>query len=354
MAQPQLTVSGLGDLQQTTLPELNRGRIVELTTDLQKFHVMAPDGILNKDGVVTEGGTGKTFEWRLMMSTGGTSANVGLGYQDATSIRDTTITASAEWRNSKSDYSIIGQEEAHNDSPAKIVSLKLLREKAMMIDLVSLMESNWFGNPVALTDTLSPMSMSTMIVKNATEGFNGGVPSGYTTLFNVSPTQYPRFKNYTFQYTTVDDPDFIRKLSKAVEFTEWKPPVNGLPLLNNAARYRYFSNWSLIGPLQELLKASNDNVGMDLLKYQNAVILNRLPLVRVPALEADTTAPIYGIDLGALKIYRLKGWWMRRTVVDKVPGHHTVKAEYLDSSYNFVMVTRRSSFVGATAATYPG
>jgi hypothetical protein len=40
---------------------------------------------------------------------------------------------------------------------------------------------------------------------------------------------------------------------------DWKPPVDGLPLLRQGQPYRYFSNYGLIGPLQELLKASNDN-----------------------------------------------------------------------------------------------
>jgi hypothetical protein len=36
---------------------------------------------------------------------------------------------------------------------------------------------------------------------------------------------------------------------------------------------------------------------MDVTKYANAVVINRVPLVRVPALEADTTNPIYGVSM---------------------------------------------------------
>jgi hypothetical protein len=352
MSQPFLTVNSLGDLGQTTLPELNRLKITEIATDLQKYLVMSPDGILNKEGVETVE-SGKSFQWDVMVNDSGSAANVGMGYQDHVSIVDTTVQATADWRNSKTDFAVIAQETQMNASPAKIVDLKMLREKAAMISLVVLMENNFFGPPPAITDTLTPWGLRTWITKNASEGFNGAAPSGYTTI-GLNPTTYPRWKNWTAQYTTVDDTDFVRKLNKAVEFVDWKPPIDGLPLLKTGSRYRYFSNYGLIGPLQELLKASNDQLGMDITKYANAVVINRIPLVRVPLLEADTTNPIYGVCMSSVKLYRLKNFWMRRTSIANLPGHHMVNAEYLDSTYQTVFTNRRDSFVLATGTTEPG
>jgi hypothetical protein len=350
MPQPLLNVAGLGDLQQMTLPELNRLRITEIATDLQKFLVMGD--LLTKGNTITVD-SGKSFQWDVMVNDSGTASFVGLGYQDKTSIVDTTVQATADWRHVKTDFAVIGQEEQMNASPAKIVDLTLIREKAAMISLVQLMENAFFGPPPSVSDTVSLWGLRTWLTKSASEGFNGGAPSGYTTI-GLSPTTYTRWKNWTGQYTTVEDTDFVRKLNKAIEFVDWKPPVDGLPLLRQGQAYRYYSNYGLIGPLQELLKAANDNIGMDVTKYAGAVVISRVPLVRVPALEADTTNSIYGVSMGDVKLYRLKNWWMRRTEVPMMPGHHTVKATYLDSTLQTVFTNRRTSFCLSTGTTEPG
>lgn len=347
---PTLSVAGLGDLQQTTLPELNRFSITEIATDLQQMLVM---GDLLKKGSTITVESGKSFTWEVMVNDSGTAANVGMGYQDKTSIVDTTVTASADWRHSKTDWATIGQEVQMNASPAKIVDLRMLREKSAMISLALLMEANFFGAPPSVSDTVTPWGLKTWLPKTASEGFTVGAPSGYSVI-GLNPTIYPRWKAWGFPYTTVDDTDFVRKLNKAVEFVNWKTPVEGLPTLRSGSKYRYFSNYGLIGPLQEYLKASNDNLGMDITKFAGSVLVNRVPVERVPYLESDTTNPFYGVSMGDVKIYRLKNWWMRPTRVENVPGHHTVSAEYLDSTYQFVWTNRRTSFVGATATTEPG
>lgn len=347
---PALTVSSLGDLGQTTLPELNRLRITEIATPLQKFTVM--NSLLRKGNTITVD-SGKSFQWDVMVNDSGSAANVGLGYRDGLSIVDTTVQATANWCNSKVDWAMIGQEEQMNGSPAKIVDLQMIREKSAMIAFVQLMEANFWGPPVALADTLTPYGVNTWIVKNASEGFNGGAPSGFTTI-GLNPSTYPNWKNYTFPYSVVDDTDFVRKLNKSIEFTNFQSPIDGIPTLRDgAAQYLFFSNYGLIGPLQELLKSSNDNLGLDVSKYLGAVVINRIPLVRVPYLEADTTNPIYGLPMGDIKLYRLKNWWMRKTSLPNVPGHHTVKGEYLDCTYQFCWINRRTSFVGSNGTSYP-
>lgn len=346
---PAINVTSLGDLQQTTLPDLNRFHITEIATDIQDFTVM--NGLLRQGNTITVD-SGKSFQWDVMVNDSGAAAVVGLGYQDKVSIVDTTVQATADWKNVKTDWAMIAQEEQFNSGIAKIVDLRMLREKAAAISLVQLMEALIWGPPVAITDLLSMWGFNTWLVKNATEGFFGGAPSGYTTI-GLNPTTFPRWKNYTFPYTTVDDTDFVRKLNKALRFTDWKPPVDGLPLLGTGRERRFFANYGLIGPIQELLKASNDNLGMDITRYHESVVIQRTPLTWVPFLEADTTNPIYGIMMGDLKFYRLKNFWMRRTVLDKTPGHHMVKSEFLDCTGQPVMVNRRRSFVGSSGTTYP-
>jgi hypothetical protein len=279
--------------------------------------------------------------------------NVGLGYSDEVDIPDTMITATADWRNSTTNYAMIGQEVAMNANPAKLIDLEQERRIGAMIALAALMEDNFWGPPVAVDDTVTPWGINTWLQKNATEGFNGGMPSGYTTL-GVSSVTYPRWRNWTFLYTNVSPEDFVRKMSKAAQFVDFKPPVEGVPNLSTGNNWAFYTNYGVIGPLQELLRASNENLGADINVYAGQVIFNRAPVQWVPRLESDTTNPIYGLNWGDFKTYVLAGWWLRESYVPQVPGQHTVSATHVDCTYQWVLRNRRTSFVGATGTTYPG
>jgi hypothetical protein len=187
MPQPLLNVAGLGDLQQMTLPELNRLRITEIATDLQKFLVMGD--LLTKGNTITVD-SGKSFQWDVMVNDSGTAANVGLGYQDKTSIVDTTVQATADWRHSRpisrssarrADEREPGEDRGPDAAP---------REGGDDLAGAVLMENNFFGPPPSVSDTVTLWGLRTWITKNASEGFNGGAPSGYTTI-GLNPTTYP-------------------------------------------------------------------------------------------------------------------------------------------------------------------
>lgn len=346
---PQIAITSHADVGVSTLPEMHRGVLVDIASQLQDYTF---SNYFFYKGATKTVPSGKSFSWRCIVNGTGTAANVGYAYQDRTSIVDTTVEASCDWRASKVDYAMVKPFMQMNADPAKIVDIEVEQEQAAMLSFAELSEANIWGPPVAVDDTLTPWGVNTWLPKNASEGFNGGVPSGYTTLAGLSATTYRRWNNWTAVYTSVNDVDFIRKLTKAIRFTNWKSPIS-VPDPTSRPRRLFFSNHGLIGPLEEYLKASNDNLGVDIQKYQGSVVINGTPIVWTPKLEADTTNPLYGIDMQAWRLYRLKNWWMRQTKLDKAPGHHTVEQTYWDYIYQYVMLRRDTSFVLATAATYP-
>lgn len=350
MANPALMQTSLGDLGQTTLPQLNRGRIVEITSDIQEYTVSK---FLNKQGVVTVDG-GKSFQWDVMVADSGSAANVGLGYIDQPNIVDTVVQATADWRHLKVDWANIAQELQMNKGASQIVDLEMLREKAAMIAQVKLMENNLWGPPVTSSDTITPWGIKTWVVKNATQGFNGSTQSGGNSVLGLNPSTWTRWKNYTDQYTDVTDTDFVRRMLRAIRFTNFRPPVDGLPLLNGGNyKYGLYTNNGLLAPAEEYLKASNDSLGNDMAKYQGKLVIAGIPVQWVPLLESDTTNPIYLLNHNDVKIYRLKNWWMRRSAVPMMPGQHTVSGYFYDTTMQLVFVTRRGSGVLATGTTEP-
>lgn len=348
MPAPTLVATALVDLVATTQRELGKPKFTEIATDLQEHTAMK--SLLKKNRIVIQAGYG--IQWDVMVNHSGSAANIGLGATDNVNIVDTMVQAQADWRNSTANYAFIGQEISMNAEPARIVDLVKERRIACMISLAELMENNFWGPPVSATDLVTPWGVNMWIVKNATEGFNGGAPSGYTSI-GLNPTTYPRWKNWTAQYTNVTKDDLVRKWRKAATFTNFKPPVDGIPTFHTGDQPGYYTNYGVIGPLEEALEAQNENLGPDVASMDDKLIFRRVPVNWVPKLEADTTNPVYGINWGSFKTIVLTGWWLKETNVPVYPGQHTVSAHFLDCTYNWVAKNRRCHFVLATGTTYP-
>lgn len=343
-----LLATQLNDLVAMTLRNLGKPNFTEIATDLQRHTAMA--SLLKQNRVVLASGYG--VQWDVMVNHNGAASNVGLGASDNINIIDTMVQAQADWRNTTSNYAIIGQEIDMNREPARIVDLIRERRIACMIALAELMENNFWGPPVALTDQVTPWGINTWLVKNATQGFHGGAPSGYTTI-GLNPTTYPRWQNYTDQYTSITKDDMIRRLRRAATFCDFMPPVENIPTFNTGNDWKYYSNYAVVGGLEEVLEAQNENLGQDIASQDGSVVFRRVPVMWVPKLETDTTNPVYGINWGDFKTYVLSGWWMKETNVPIYPGQHTISAHFLDCTYQWIMKNRRTSFVIATGVTYP-
>lgn len=343
-----LQANQLSDLVAMTQKDLGKPNFTEIATDLQNH--TAVKNLLKKNRVMLN--SGYAVQWDVMVNHSGSASNVGLGASDNVQIVDTMVQASCDWRNSTANYAIIGQELDMNREPARIVDLVRERRIACMISVAELMETNFWGPPVALADGVTPWGINTWVVKNATEGFNGGAPSGYTTI-GLNPTTYPRWKNYTAQYTAVAKDDLIRKLRRAATFTKFMPPVENIPTFNTGNQWGYYSNYGVIGAMEEILESQNENLGPDVASQDGKVIFRRAPVEWVPKLEADTTNPVYGINWGEFKTVVLSGWWGKETNVPVYPGQHTISAHFMDWTYQWVARNRRSHFVVATGTTYP-
>lgn len=338
----------LTDLVATTQRNLGKPNFTMIATDLQRYTAM--NNLLKKNRVVLTSGYG--VQWDVMVNHNDSAYNVGLGASDNVILKDTMVQATADWRNTVGNYAIIGQEIDMNREPARIVDLVRQRRLAAMIAMAELMERNFWGPPVAADDGVTPWGVNTWIVKAATQGFTGLAPAGYTSI-GLNPVTYPRWRNYADQYTSVSKDDLIRKLRRAATFTDFKPPMEAMGDFNDGAGYGFYTNYAVMGAMEEILESQNENLGTDVASMDGKVVFRRGPLEWVPYLEADTTNPIYGINWGDFKTYVLSGWWMKETNVPVYPGQHTVSAHFMDSTYQWIQKNRRTSFVIATGTTYP-
>lgn len=348
MAAPVLTAGGLGDLIQMTLPAIQRDSYTEIATDLQRHTAMSE---LMLSSRLSEQ-SGSKIQWNVMVDHAGTFRNAGINSPDVVNIKDTQVQASADWRYSTYNWTLIEQEIDMNREPARIVDIIKERHIAAKISAAEGMERNFWGPPVAVTDTETPWGVNTWVVKNATEGFNGGAPTGYTTI-GLNPTTYPRWKNWTYQYSAVTKDDLVRHIRQACEKTYFMPAVEGIPSTTTGHKWGFYTTLSVRQQLEEILEAQNENLGSDLDPEMSKPILRNSKIQWVPFLDADTTGPFYGLDWGYFKTVVLKGWWEKTVTIPHYPGQHTSAVTFVDFFYQFVSKNRRCHFVAATGTTYP-
>jgi hypothetical protein len=332
---PVIQPENVADLVADTLRDLGKPKFTDISSSIQN-HV-AFKNLLHENRAVLHSGYG--IQFNVLVNQSNAARNVSINESDNVNMVDGMVQATANWRGSQTSYMVIRQLLAMNREPSRIVDYVKQQRLMALISLAELMESNWWGAPSS-TDTKTPYGYAYWITKNATAGFNGGALFG-STVAGLSPTTYPQWSNYTAPYTNVTRDDFIRAARKAATFTDFRPPVDGIPTPNTGDDYGFYTNYSVLQPLEEALESQNDNLGLDIAKMDGKVRFRNVNVVWVPWLERDTTNPFIGIDWGWLKTYILEDEWMRETSVPITPGQHNAHSHFLDLTYNWVSKNRR-------------
>jgi len=337
-----LTSDQIVDLVTTTQKDLGKLKWTDIATDLQEF--VALPQILKKKKVRFDSGIG--IQFNVMTGNSGAAKNSGLYAVDDVNVGDVMQTAELPWRHCTTSYAFERRELAMNQEPARIVELVKVRRVDAMLSMAELMESNLWGKPPDSTDTEIPFGVLYWIVKNATEGFNGGNPAGFSAgCAGLSSATYPRWKNWTAQYAAVSKTDLIRKMRKAARFTTFKSPVPQPQYLQGPGQYGIYTNYNVLGTMEEILEDQNDNLGNDVASKDGQTVFRGNPVQWVPFLEDDGTDPVFGINWGTFKPVFLKGEYLREEPPEKAPNQHTVFEVFVDCTLNFECRDRRRLWV---------
>jgi len=341
-----LHAADIPDLVSSTLRELGRGKWTDIASDVVEHHAFRR--LMGKKRMEVFD-SGYEFQWNLMTGHNGSARFTGLGYTANVNITDNIIQGNHPFRYATFNWGIERREIAHNRSgPNRILELIKVRRKAAMISLVELMETAFWRCPAA-GDVDSPHGIAYWIVKSATatttnNGFNGGAPSGYTTVGGINPTTYPRWKNFAAPYTNIDKADLVATMDLAMDRTGFVPPVD-VPTYNSGDDYEILTTRTVRKGLKDIAEGQNDDLGFDLDPANGKVMFRRTPITWIPALDADTDNPIYGINWGELFVATLAGEWMQDTSFEKLPNQPTMMATHTDSTFNFATRNRRRHWV---------
>jgi hypothetical protein len=343
---PAVLAQDLADLVEAVRDKEGSLRFSQIAQSLQDYEVMRQ--WLKKDRVIVDGGVG--FDHKLMTKYDTSARHQGLLDVDVVHIPELLTSIRVDYVLCSANWAILDTELDQASGKEQIMDHIKTRRMGVMIGMAEELERVGWADPDAGDKTL-PWVIKYWIVKNSTEGFNGGLPSGFSSMAGVSLTAHPTFKNYTARYNGVSktDPGLVRKMKLAYRKMGWKSPISGGDADYKAMRrdmYKFYSNEEVYDAWELLLENQNDNLGYDLKPIEDGTPAFRgHPLVWVPKLDDDDTNPVYMVNHSAFFPIIQKGYYLREKTTG-APNQHMISAvTYVDLYYNFICVDRRRQAV---------
>jgi hypothetical protein len=346
---PALMPSQIPDFVETTLNNIKRKKWVDISAEYPHYEFTRHF----KKKLTPEDG-GEALQWEVQIAHSDNTAYTGLFDVDTHTVESVMTNAQVPWSMQKNNFTFDVREKIFQGGDVtKIVDYVKVREHSMYTDFFEFMEKAMWTSPANASITPTPINgIPYYIVKNSstTPGFNGGAPTGHTTVANLSPTTYANWRNWTFVYSQPSRTDLVRKVLEATEKTHFQAAHSYAELDGGMPDWVIYTTFSVWNALKELQEGRNDNLGNDVGYMSGKLVINGIPVRWVPALTsgdvADTSNPVYGVNWRKLKFFFQRGMNMVRSKPIRSADSHNVQHVYLDNSCNYKMTDRRSSFVG--------
>lgn len=334
-----LTYDQIVDLVTGTLEDLGKLKWTMIATDLQEHHAMTQ--ILKKKKVKIRSGI--SVRRSLMVDHSGAAKHVGAFAEDTLNVGTVMKTISVDWRHTTTNYTWDKSEFRMNTDPAEIYDLIKTRRDDAMIALAELMEEAMWSKPADSTDDITPYGLKYWMVGNASEGFYGAAPAGFSA--GAGGLVHSRWRNWTFEFDALTREDAIRKIKRALKHTNFKPPIPVKDYYLGADKSMYTTE-DVQTELEERVEEQNDNLGADLDKYGDNAVIRRIPIRWAPYLDSDTNDPILGVDWGCIYPFFLAGEYMEEDPPQKAAKQHRVLEVHIDTTWNTLCTDRRKLFYG--------
>lgn len=343
-----IQASDIPDIVVTTRKEEGALRFQQIAQSLPFYEVFSR--IFKRDKVTFQ--SGRAISRTLMTKLHRAAADhVGFLEPDVVDIIDVLETMTVEWVHARTYWGLVYQTDVlMNSGPELILNIIKPRRLASVLGLVEELEDAFWADAPASSNKTEPWGIKYWLVSNATAGFNGGAPSGHSTVGGINPTTTPAFKNYTLSYGAVSFMDLIKKLKTAFRACRFVSPVQHPDYRNQIRdRYRGYVNEVTISLMEDLIRAQNSDLGKDLAAMEGQAYINGYPIIQVPKLDADTTNPIYFPDFATFYPVCLKGDYLRETGPIMSKDQHNAWNNFVDLTYNFICIDRRRNIRGYEA-----
>lgn len=203
--------------------------------------------------------------------------------------------------------------------------------------------------PSGPEDRSQPFGIDYWNVGNATEGFNGVLPSGWTTFGTDLPSaQLPENKNWTFQFSKISKDDLIAKLDRSFYETHWSSPVKtpGYKDFREVDR-AIFTTYRVRRGIERAAEAQNQSLGRDVLSMHDSSSVRGFPVLADNTLDRREGDVIHGLSLDTFKLAFLSGWKLRETPPrTNMSAQHNMAAGFFDNISQLICIDKRQNFRG--------
>lgn len=325
-----------------TQNELGRLKVSQIAQALQDYPLVRL--MLKKERRLFRSGRGINIQLFDRLSS--SAKMVGLMDEQIASFGDHLRQMTTPWVHSSADYSLeYRQDVLMNRGESKISDIILVKRKAMLLNLVELLDEKGWAAPTSSTDTMNPRGIPYWIVRNATEGFNGSAHAniGGSTVGGIDTDVVTNFKNWTGTFKDITYADAVRSMRKAFLKIHFRSPENLTEYRGND-KFRIYVNDETKLDFDDIATAQNDNLRSDVAMLDGTSVFKRIPIIHVPQLDLDTTNPIVMLNHGTFYFAILKGDFFRQ-MHEKAPHQPNVTTHSVWLTWNGVCVDRRRNAI---------
>lgn len=353
-----IQATSIADVLIVSLNDLGRLKFTDMMSDYQ--NTIALKRIFRKHKTTIE--AGPECQFNIIIDENHSARHVPLGYVSVVDIPNIMAVGKMPWRHTTWNWAMERRLVAMNQGDNKIIDIAMTQRTAAFGSAIILFERTLWRVPSLADFDLNPVGLPYFIVKSATaatqannNGFNGTVPSGYTLVANINPTTgcNGRYVNYADAYTDIDKTDLVKKMRRANYYTDFTPLVDDMPTYDLGNDFGIYSNYAVVGRMEEMLEAQNEDLGSDIASQDGRVTFRRTPVVPVIELDKDTTNPVYGINWGVIGAKGLKGEWMYEQHFPAEANQPTISMTNTDCSWNMFCTNRRKLWVISNGTTMP-
>jgi len=353
-----LGIEQLDDFVNAYLQKYVMGRWQDISLPLQEYYFASRlFDRMNKAEMSTS-----QCKWKVEVDYADNFDVVGLYHKDSSDRVNVLDECSMKWAMTTTNYHYDIDEEVFGQGAEQIVNYIKLREDGMMKSFFAGMEDLMFGTgPTGPTQSpFPPTSLMWWLQMSATEGFNGGEPSGFESAGagGILTSDYPQWKNRTFAYAQVTREDMIEKTINSMDLCQFKPPISRPDIADQQRpNWELLTTHSRVAICRRLLQLGNDNIGDDLAAHSGNCYIRGVPLTWVPAWtnassqNARTDGPIMGVNWKTFKWYYAAGRNMRKRKPFQHPEMSNVRVRCMDDAGQIVCFNRRGNFHGYSSAT---
>jgi hypothetical protein len=301
---------------------------------LTQQNLVKRGAFLDKKRVKTFEG-GDDWEWEAQVDHNHSAQFVKMYQTDGSALVDTMIRGRVQPRHVNAHYDYDKREKAFQRGGVAIVNYIKTKYVGMMVSFYELLEEALWGTPTDSSDDTTPFGIRYWLLRNATEGFNGENPSGFSSgRGNIDSTTYTRWANWSNDYVDVSKEDLLASMRRGLRKTKFRSPVShAVPKLSGMGNGIY-TNDSVLGSMETLLEQQNMNLGNDLASKDGRAMVKGTSVTYVPYLDAD-----------ALMIGVLAGWQNNLTKPYQVSDKHLVSRVDLDGTLQMICTNLRRQAV---------